>query len=241
MEYVRCPECEKKVKNLRLHYKYTHSGIPVPDLREIEAVYSQQPPIIADVPPPEPEPKAKPEPEATTGASTQPALFEKLKLIGVQPDDVIKAFAPLIETSVVKTLDKLQLGTLISQKIAEVEAKISGQIKPLTDLVAQVQSGANPGDGPGNSAGANNGNKDAVVQMLIQRFLAPPQNNFGNLEQLTNIMKLTNEVARMVNAPYIQGGQDKAKEIGATLRLLRDAGATPEQAGNTIAKRLEIV
>ena len=239
MEWIICPACQKRIKSLRAHYRASHPDLDIPDLRKPaldqhdesmrtpQEQSKEQP--AQELPP---EPPQEPSPEAP-----QSDLLQKLKAFGIDPNDIMVAFTPLIEKSVVKMLEKMQLGEAINKRVAEVETKLGEQIKPLTDLAKQAQ-GQTSGNG-GEVAGGRNALMDTVLAGIAQKLLNPNSGGSNPLEQLTKMLDMARAVSDAFNKPIMEAQVYTRKEMSDTLKMLRDAGATPENARNVVIKRTE--
>ena len=169
-------------------------------------------------------------------------MLQKLKAIGIDPNDVITAFSPLIEKSVVQTLEKMQLGEAINKKIAEVETRLGEKIKPITDLAEQAK-GQVPGNGGEVAGGAVPGGRNALMDTVLagiaQKLLNPNSGGGNSLEQLTKVLAMAKAISDAFNKPIMEAQAYTRKEMSDTLRMLRDAGATPEKARDVVIKRTE--
>ena len=231
MEWIQCPACNKRIKNLKLHYRSSHPDLDVPDLRkpaldqydEFTRTHQEQ---SKEQSAQELSPELPQEPAAEAPHSD---LLQKLKAFGVDPNDIIIAFTPLIETSVVKTLEKMQLGEAINKKIGEVETKLSGQIqetlKPLQQAVTSQPSG--------DTQPQNTQLRDKLLAAVAQKFLSGG-NSGGSLEQITKTLELASNVANVVMKPYVQGQQDTMRQLTDLLKLSAGLGLTPEQRQGVI-------
>ena len=214
-ERIECPECHKRVKNLKLHFRHSH-----PELMQD---------AFGESPKPQPEPQ---EMEQSQQQEQQPDLLEKLRMLGIEPDQVLQALSPLVEASVVKTLEKMQLGEAINKKVSEVETKLSGQInqtlQPLQQAISQP-----PG---GDTQPQNTQLRDTILAGLAQKLLNPNSGS-GSLEQLTKTLEMARAVSEAFYKPVLEAQAYTRKEVSDTLKMLRDAGATPDAARDTIIKR----
>jgi len=67
-----------------------------------------------------------------------------------------------------------------------------------------------------------------------------PNNGGGNsLEQLKKMLAMAKAVSDAFNKPIMEAQAYTRKEMSDTLRMLRDAGATPEKARDVVIKRTE--
>ena len=183
--------------------------------------------------PPEPQPEPQ-EAEQPQQQEQQPDLLEKLRMLGIEPAQVLQALSPLVEASVVKTLEKMQLGEAINKKVSEVETRLSGQInqtlQPLQQAISQP-----PG---GDTQPQNTQLRDTILAGLAQKLLNPNSGS-GSLEQLTKTLEMARAVSEAFYKPVLEAQAYTRKEVSDTLKMLRDAGATPDAARDTIIKRTE--
>ena len=234
MEWIQCPACNKRIKNLKLHYRSSHPDLDVPDLRKLDPVPDpEQPkervePLVDKQGPVYKEGQEQPKQEPAAEAP-QSDLLQKLKAFGIDPNDIIIVFTPLIETSVVKTLEKMQLGEAINKKIGEVETKLSGQIqetlKPLQQAVTSQPSG--------DTQPQNTQLRDNLLAAVAQKFLSGG-NSGGSLEQITKTLEMASNVANVIMKPYVQGQQDTMRQLTDLLKLSAGLGLTPEQRQGVI-------
>ena len=217
MALVECSQCHKRVKNLKLHFRHSH-----PELMKD---------AFGESPKPQPEPQEMEQPQQQ---EQQPDLLEKLRMLGIEPDQVLQALSPLVEASVVKTLEKMQLGEAINKKVSEVETRLSGQInqtlQPLQQAISQP-----PG---GDTQPQNTQLRDTILAGLAQKLLNPNSGS-GSLEQLTKTLEMARAVSEAFYKPVLEAQAYTRKEVSDTLKMLRDAGATPDAARDTIIKRTE--
>ena len=214
MKLVECYQCHKRVKNLKLHFRNSH-----PELMQD---------AFGESPDPQPEPQEAEQPQQQ---EQQPDLLEKLRMLGIKPDQVMQVLNPLVETAVVQTLEKMQLGEAINRKVSEVETKLSGQIRQTLEPLQAITSQPSGGDTqPGNTQ-----LRDTILAGLAQKFLNPKPG--GDLEQLTKMLDMARAVSDAFNKPVLEAQAYTRKEISDTLKMLRDAGATPDVARETLIKR----
>ena len=245
MEWIKCPACGKKIKGLRSHYRSSHPDLDIPDLR------NPAPPPAGLAQPQEPLTQVPPQEtlsqessvESSPPEAPQSNVLQKLKAFGIDPNDIMLAFTPLIETSVVKTLEKMQLGEAINKKIAEVETKVGERIKPLTDLAAQAQgqmsnNGGEVAGAPG-AASERNAVMDTILAGIAQKLLNPNSGGSNSLEQLTKILDMARAVSDAFNKPIWEAQAATRRDINETLKLMRNAGATPEAATKVLIDRTE--
>jgi len=240
MEWIKCPACSKKIKSLRAHYRASHPELDIPDLRNLAS--SPEPSPLQESPKKQSErkpaldqydefmkshqePSQEPSPEVP-----QSDILQKLKAFGIDPNDIITAFAPLIEKSVVQTLEKMQLGEAINKKMADVETRLSEQIKPLTDLAAQAK-GQMPGNGGEVAGGAVPGGRNALMDTVLagiaQRLLNPNSGGGFNLENLVNQQTSLYQLIEAVTKPQRDAEDAMLKRVTAIINLGSKAGKTP--------------
>ena len=154
--------------------------------------------------------------------------LEKLKALGIEPQQVMQVLTPLVEASVVKTLEKMQLGEAINKKMGEVETRLSGQIqqtlKPLQQAVSHPQSEDNQSP----DTQLTNQALSLIMQGVSQKLLNP--NSAGSLDQVTKTLALAANVANVVMKPYTDGQAAARKEMNETIRLITGiTRLSPEQ------------
>jgi len=214
MALVECSQCHKRVKNLKLHFRHSH-----PELMKD---------AFGESPKPQPEPQEMEQPQQQ---EQQPDFLEKLRMLGIEPDQVLQALSPLVEASVVKTLEKMQLGEAINKKVSEVETKLSGQIQQTLESLQQAVNH------PQSSGGEDNQSPDTqlrnqalslIMQGVSQKLLNP--NSAGSLDQVTKTLALAANVANVVMKPYTDGQAAARKEMNETIRLITGiTRLSPEQ------------
>ena len=229
MEWIICPACNKKIKSLRAHYRSSHPDLDVPDLRNLAP--SEQEPSAGTPLPVEPSAGAEP------SEVPQSDVLQKLKAFGIDPNDIMLAFTPLIETVIVQTLEKMQLGEAINKKVSEVETKLGEKIQPLTDLVEQAK-GQMSGNG-GEVVGGRNALMNTVLAGIAQRLINPNSGGGNSLEQLTKMLDMARAVSDAFNKPIWEAQAATRRDINETLKLMRNAGASPDVATNALIKRTE--
>ena len=236
MEWIICPACQKRIKSLRAHFRASHPDLDIPDLRKpaldqhdesmrTHQEQSKEQPA-QELPP---EPPQEPSPEAP-----QSDLLQKLKAFGIDPNDIMVAFTPMIEKSVVKTLEKMQLGEAINKRVAEVETKLGEQIKPLTDLAKQAQ-GQTSGNG-GEVAGGRNALMDTVLAGIAQKLLNPNSGGF-NLENLVKQQTSLYQLIEAVTKPQRDAEDAMLRRVTAIINLGAKAGLTPSESTNEFGKK----
>ena len=241
MEWIICPVsgCGKKIKNLKLHYRSSHPDLDVPDLRkpaldqydEFMRTHQEQ---SKEQSAQELSPELPQEPAAE---APQSDLLQKLKVFGIDPNDIIIAFTPLIETSVVKMLEKMQLGEAINKKMADVEAKLGEKIQPLVDMGQQLQAGRG-GQSSGDSQPVQQGDalRDQVLPLLLQKFLNPKSGGDSvNLESMAKTLEAAKALSDIFSKPYMEGQAAARREMNETIKLMSGLGATPEQKQKALA------
>ena len=226
MEFIICPACSKKIKNLKLHYRASHPDLDVPDMRNPgPAPKPEQPKEQAQ------EPIAQPHQEPTS--ETPSDFLQKLKGFGISPNDVMAALGPLVETSVVQTLEKMQLGENINKKMADVETRLGEKIQPLVDMGQQLQSGrgvqpsgnGQPGEQPGNTA-----LRDQALVMLMQKFLNPNSGGGLNLENLVKQQTSLYQLIEAVTKPQREAEDAMLRRVTAIINIGSKAGKTPSES-----------
>lgn len=183
---------------------------------------------------------AEPQPELPKGEqSEQPQqadLLEKLKALGIQPEQMMAVLSPLVEASVIKTLEKMQLGEAINKKVSEVETKLSGQIKQTLEPLQQSQSS-------GDNQPQNTQLRDTILTGLAQKFLNPGSEGAGGLtkqlEQLTGLLEFTHKIADTFYSPIQEAELRAQKRLIGQLDLYRKAGASPDKATEMTIKQNE--
>lgn len=207
---VECSQCHKRVKNLKLHFRNSH-----PDL--LKDAFGES---------------AKPQSEAKSPSGTQeqprqPDLLERLRAFGVEPEQIMAILSPLVETSVVKTLEKMQLGEAINKKMAEIETRLSQQITtPATSPLP-----------PSNGNTQNTQLRDTILANLAQKLIGG--DSPSSFEQMTKMLDMARAVSDAFNKPVMEAQAYTRREISDTLKMLRDAGAAPNVARDTLIKRTE--
>ena len=171
----------------------------------------------------EPQPRKQPE------QPQQPNLSEELKAFGIEPEQVMAILSPLVEASVVKILEKMQLGETINKRMSEVETKLSGQFKAILEPLQQVTNPQAGGEQPSGSdtQPQNTQLRDTILASLAQKLIGG--NSLGGLEQITKTLELASNVANVVMKPYMEGQRDTLRQLNELLRLSSGLGLTPEQ------------
>ena len=214
MEFILCPACGKRIKSLRSHYRASHPDLDVPDLRN-------------------PGPAPEPEPPQEQAAETPSDFLQKLKAFGINPNDIMVALGPLVETSVVQTLEKMQLGEFINKRFGEVEAKLLQEIKTTLEKLQTVTTQPSGDNQPQNTQ-----LRDTILATLAQKLIGGGSSDSG-MEQITKVLNLAQAVSDAVNNPRMEERVATRREISETLKMLRDAGASPEDARDTTIRSLD--
>ena len=206
-ERIECPECHKRVKNLKLHFRYSH-----PELMQD---------AFGESPKPQPEPQ---EMEQSQQQEQQPDLLEKLRMLGIEPDQVLQALSPLVEASVVKTLEKMQLGEAINKKVSEVETKLSGQIQKILKPLQQARTSQG---GDEQSPGGNNTQlRDTILAGLAQKFLNPSS---GSIDSLLAQQTKIGQLVEAFTKPYREAEETTLKRVNLMLGIGAKARLTPKE------------
>jgi len=128
---------------------------------------------------------------------------------------------------VVKTLEKMQLGEAINKKMAEIETRLSQQITtPATSPLP-----------PSNSNTQNTQLRDTILANLAQKLIGG--DSPSSFEQMTKMLDMARAVSNAFNKPVMEAQAYTRREISDTLKMLRDAGAAPDVARDTLIKRTE--
>ena len=208
-ERIECPECHKRVKNLKLHFRHSH-----PELMQD---------AFGESPKPQPEPQ---EMEQSQQQEQQPDLLEKLRVLGIEPDQVLQALSPLVEASVVKTLEKMQLGEAINKKVSEVETKLSGQIQET--LTSLQQAMTSQGGGKQSPGGNNTQLGDTILAGLAQKFLNPNSGS-GSIDTLLAQQTKIGQLVETFTKPYREAEEATLKRVNLMLGIGAKAGLTPKE------------
>jgi len=239
---MQCIICGKEVKGLKAHLKISHEAelAKVFQLRpELESLFniasSKQ--IAQSIEEHEAEIQAalrgikSPEaasPELATSsesATSQPAATEPP---GEAPkSEPTNEFDKAVEQTVLKTLEKMQLGEAINKKMAEIETRLSQQITtPATSPLP-----------PSNGNTQNTQLRDTILANLAQKLIGG--DSPSSFEQMTKMLDMARAVADAFNKPVMEAQAYTRREISDTLKMLRDAGAAPNVARDTLIKRTE--
>ena len=225
---IECPECHRKVRNLKLHFRKGHPDLAMPLPESPPAVETKREYVES---PAYAEKKAKEVPQEQPQQEQQADPLEKLKVLGIEPQQVMQVLTPLVEASVVKTLEVMRLREVINKKMGEVETRLSGQIQQTLEPLQQAVNH------PQSSGGEDNQSPDTqlrnqalslIMQGVSQKLLNP--NPAGNLEQITKTLELAGNVANVVMKPYTDGQAAARKEMNETIRLITGiTRLSPEQ------------
>jgi len=209
MKMVECSQCHRRVKNLKLHWRNSH-----PELMS-DAFGASNPESPPAVPPSESQPQPQQPP--------QPNLLEKLKAFGIEPDQVMQVLSPLVEASVVKTLEKMQLGEAINKKISDVEAKLGNQIKQALEPLQQAAASQSSGNGssPQNTIG------DQVLPIVLQKLLGGGSNSNSQIEQMSVFAKAMGDAMANMAAPLFNAFTAGQASNFNQLKLLGQYGVNP--------------
>lgn len=195
---------------------------------------------VEEIHPEQPEQPEQPESSAP-GPVKKPAsdMLEKLRMSGVEPEEIISAFQPLVETSVVQVLEKLQFGEAINKRMADVETNLTAKLNQVLEPLQQaVQSG---GPGGGNSQG-NTQLRDTVIAAVAQKILGGGDSAgslTAQLSKLAELLKSTREIAQAFNAPYVEGRNNERKELNDLVSLMGKLGATPTEIPNLLKDQIK--
>ena len=240
MEWIICPApgCGKKIKSLRAHYRASHPELDIPDLRTLvpgpgtaqpqeklqeslgQETLSQEPPV-----------------ESSPPEAPQSNVLQKLKAFGIDPNDIMLAFSPLVEKSVVQTLEKMQLGEAINKKMVDVEVKLGEKIQPLIEMGQQLQAGGQPA-GNGQPAQGNNTLMNQMLPLLMQKFLNPNGGSV-NLESMVKTLETARSLSDIFSKPYIEGQVAARREMNETIKLMSSLGATQEEKRKRLGGKAE--
>ena len=174
--------------------------------------------------PPEPQPEPQ-ETEQPQQQEQQPDLLEKLRMLGIEPDHVLQALSPLVEASVVKTLEKMQLGEAINKKVSEVETKLSGQIQETLKPLQQAMT--SQGGGKQSPGGNNTQLGDTILAGLAQKFLNP--NSGGGIDSLLAQQVKIGQLVEAFTKPYRDAEEATLKRVNLMLGIGAKAGLTPKE------------
>ena len=175
--------------------------------------------------PPEPQPEPQ-ETEQTQQQEQQPDLLEKLRMLGIEPEQVLQALSPLVEASVVKTLEKMQLGEAINKKVSEVETKLSGQIQETLKPLQQEQAMTSQGGDEPSPGGNNTQLRDTILAGLAQKFLNPSS---GSIDSLLAQQTKIGQLVEAFTKPYREAEEATLKRVNLMLGIGAKAGLTPKE------------
>ena len=169
-------------------------------------------------------PLPEPQPQKQAEQPQPPNLLEKLKALGIEPDQVMQVLSPLVETSVVKTLEKMQLGEAINKKVSEVETRLSGQIKQTLEPLQQATGGEPAG---GDNQPQNTQLRDTILAGLFQKFLNPSSG--GNLDSLLAQQIKLGQLVEAFTKPYRDAEEATLKRVNLMLGIGAKAGLTAKE------------
>ena len=165
----------------------------------------------------------KPQPESEfEPAEPQPDLLEKLKAFGIEPEQVMAILSPLVETSVVQMLEKMQLGEAINKKVSEVETKLSGQIKQTLEPLQQAAGQSSEGEQPQNTQ-----LRDKILATLAQKFIGGDSG--GSLDSLLAQQIKIGQLVEAFTKPYRDAEEATLKRVNLMLGIGAKAGLTPKE------------
>ena len=169
-------------------------------------------------------PLPEPQPQKQAEQPQPPNLLEKLKALGIEPDQVMQVLSPLVETSVVKTLEKMQLGEAINKKVSEVETRLSGQIKQTLEPPQQAVGGEPAG---GDNQPQDTQLRDTILAGLFQKFLNPSSG--GNLDSLLAQQIKLGQLVEAFTKPYRDAEEATLKRVNLMLGIGAKAGLTAKE------------
>jgi len=168
-------------------------------------------------------PLPEPQPQEQAEQPQPPNLLEKLKALGIEPDQVMQVLSPLVEASVVQTLEKMQLGEAINNKVSEVETRLSGQIKQTLEPLQQATVSQSSGD----TQPQNTQLRDTILAGLVQKFLNPSSG--GNLDSLLAQQIKIGQLVEAFTKPYRDAEEATLKRVNLMLGIGAKAGLTAEE------------
>jgi len=205
-----CPECRKEFKKKRqvnMHRVAQHG-------------YRKRPESLK----PE-QSKTEPQPQLVATKLFPSDLLEKLKAFGIEPSQILETLAPLVETSVIKTLERMQLGEAINKRLADIETKLSQQYQT-TLQPPQPTTGLLEGNNQSNTQ-----MRDNILMALAQKFISGNSSSgTSELERLSGYLGLTRKIADAFYTPIQEAEIRAQKRIIGQLELYRKAGASPKKA-----------
>jgi len=202
---MECQFCGKSEVDRR-HIRFCSKN---PESKNYKATLEQEP---------------RPEPQEQPEQPQPPNLLEKLKALGIEPDQVMQVLSPLVETSVVKTLEKMQLGEAINKKVSEVETRLSGQIKQTLEPPQQAVGGEPAG---GDNQPQNTQLRDTILAGLFQKFLNPSSG--GNLDSLLAQQIKLGQLVEAFTKPYRDAEEATLKRVNLMLGIGAKAGLTVKE------------
>lgn len=155
------------------------------------------------------------------GPSDPAEIMERLKAAGFDPNQVIEAISPMVETAVVKTLERLHLAEAIDKRMQDIEARLS-------------QQQAAPAPGSGAESDNNAQLRDGLMAAVIQKFLGGNSGGTGELEKMSSYLAATKQIADTFYAPLHEAEDRAQKRLVGQLELYRKAGATAEKATDLV-------
>ena len=148
--------------------------------------------------------------------------LEKLKALGIQPDEAMAILSPLVEASVVQMLEKMQLGEAINKKVSEVETKLSGQIKQTLEPLQQAAGQSSEGEQPQNTQ-----LRDKILATLAQKFIGGDSG--GSLDSLLAQQIKIGQLVEAFTKPYRDAEEATLKRVNLMLGIGAKAGLTPKE------------
>ena len=210
---MECPFCGKSEVDGR-HIRFCSKN---PESKNYEATLEQKP-----RPEPQEQPPLGTESENIGKTGTDP--LEKLRMLGIEPDQVMQVLSPLVEASVVQTLEKMQLGEAINKKVSEVETRLSGQIKQTLEPPQQAAGGEPAG---GDNQPQNTQLRDTILTGLVQKFLNPSSG--GNLDSLLAQQIKIGQLVEAFTKPYRDAEEATLKRVNLMLGIGAKAGLTAKE------------
>jgi len=165
----------------------------------------------------QPQPEQSPEPE-------QPNLADKLGMLGISLEDVSAALNPLIETSVVRTLEKMQLGEAINKKLVDIETKLRSQVESLVQELQPAR--ALPSDGDNQPVALDNSLRDSILKGVAQKFLSGDSG--GSLDALLAQQTKIGQLVESFTKPYRDAEEATLKRVDLIMGIGKKAGKSPE-------------
>jgi len=202
---MECQFCGKSEVDRR-HIRFCSKN---PESKNYKATLEQEP---------------RPEPQEQPEQPQPPNLLEKLKALGIEPDQVMQVLSPLVEASVVKTLEKMQLGEAINKKVSEVETRLSGQIKQTLEPPQQAVGGEPAG---GDNQPQDTQLRDTILAGLFQKFLNPSSG--GSLDSLLAQQIKLGQLVEAFTKPYRDAEEATLKRVNLMLGIGAKAGLTAKE------------